>query len=256
VTDERPGRTSPRPRGEGGFTIIEVVVAMLMLVVGVLGMLVMIEGGLSSTSRTTAREQGTNLARELVERSREVRYATMTTSGAPAALAAVLPENPVVSGSSFTVRRRNIAYAVTVEACSIDDPSDGTGVGLPGNFCDNPSGSSGPGSAPVGSGVAAGYTVLGLPVSLAAGGSLLNTVCNMAGTDTAIANQVASSVASLAGNGATISACPSGYAGSVAYDLTPDDLRRVRIRVNWTQGTSPASSLTQTTLLTMPTPTP
>lgn len=247
----------PRGRiraGEDGFTIIEVMVAMVMLVVGVLGMLVMVEGSLSSTSRTTAREQGTNLAREIVERSREIPYSSTTTDAAPAALAAVLPENPSVTGSTFAVQRRNVDYEVTVSACSIDDPSDGAGAGNT-TFCDNPSASTGPGSDAGGSGLAAGYNVLGVPISLVTGGSLLNTVCNAVGTDTAIANQVgslATSLTSLAGNGAQVAACPSGYPGSVAYDFTPDDLRRVRVRVKWSQGTSPTSTLTQTTLLTTP----
>ena len=48
---------------------------MVVLLVGVLGTLTMIEGSLASTSRTTAREQATNLARDLVERSRQADYA-------------------------------------------------------------------------------------------------------------------------------------------------------------------------------------
>ncbi|MBA3746957.1 MAG: hypothetical protein H0W96_05620, partial [Solirubrobacterales bacterium] len=204
---------------------------------------------------TTAREQGTNLARELVERSRQVSYSSTTTSAAPPALAAALPENPTVSGASFTVRRRNINYSVTVTSCSIDDPSDGWGLGTPGNFCDNPLNSKGPGNPATGSGVAVGYTVLGLPVSLSAGGSFLTTVCSAVGTNTAVANEVselAYSPTTLTGNGAEVLTCPAGIGGTVPYDFTPDDLRRVRVKVDWTQGTSPASSLTQTTLLTTP----
>ncbi|MDX6681174.1 MAG: hypothetical protein QOG94_1213 [Solirubrobacteraceae bacterium] len=227
---------------------------MVMLVVGVLGMLVMIQGSLASTSRTTAREQATNLARELVERSREIPYAQTTKSAAPAALAAVLPEHPAVSGSSFAVRRRNITYAVTVTGCSIDDAADGAGVG-DGTYCASPT--SYPGSPAVGSGFAAGANILGVPVSLAAGGSLLGTVCGALGSDSALAGLVGSTVASalgpLAGNGAEVLLCPAGFAGSVAYDATPDDLRRVRVRVAWTQG-SQDFSLTQTTLLTTPQP--
>ena len=37
----------------------------------------------------------------------------------------------------------------------------------------------------------------------------------------------------------------------LGFDSTPDDLRRVRVRVNWTQHANPYS-LTQTTLLTTP----
>ena len=258
MTDERRER-SPLSREEG-FTIVEVLLAMVLLVVGVLGMLVMIEGSLTSTSRTTAREGATNLVREVIERSREVPYAMTTTGSAPAALAAALPESPTVTGSSFLVRRRNVDYTITVTACSIDDPSDGAGVGDPnaagpGTFCNAPSSSTGPGSAGTGSGLTVGPSVLGLPVTLAAGGSLINTVCNAVGTNTPILNSVSSlgtSLVGLAGNGAQLSACPAAGGGSIAFDTRPDDLRRVRVRADWTAGSAPSTSLTQTTLLTTP----
>jgi len=233
--------------------MVEIMVAMVLLVIGVLAMLVIVEGGLTSTNRTTAREQATNLAREVVERSREIPYSLTTASAAPAAIANVMPEHPTATGTSFVVRRRNIDYTVNVRACSIDDPADGAGVGNT-TFCDNPGASTGPGSNPGGSGLAAGFNVLGVPVSLAADGKLLTTVCNIAGTDSAIGNQVgaaASRVLSLTGNGAQVLVCPSGYPGSVGYDVTPDDLRRVRVTIDWTQANDPYS-LTQTTLLTTP----
>ncbi len=58
------------PSSEDGFTLAEVMVALTLLLIGVLALLVMIEGSLTSTGRTVAREQATNLARELIERSR------------------------------------------------------------------------------------------------------------------------------------------------------------------------------------------
>jgi type IV pilus modification protein PilV len=245
--------SSPRLRGEDGFTMVEIMVAIVLLVIGVLAMLVIVEGGLTSTSRTTAREQATNLARDLVERSRQVPYASTTLSAAPAALAAALPEAPTVSAGTFVVRRRNVDYTVTVTACSIDSPSDGAGVG-DATFCDAPSNSTGPGSNPTGSGLAVGPNVLGIPVSLAVGGSLINTVCNAVGTNTTILNAVTgatSSLLSLAGNGAQLTVCPSSSAGTIAFDTRPDDLRRIRITVGWRQQAQ-NYSLTQTTLLTTP----
>lgn len=248
--------SAPHPtRGEAGFTIVEVMVAVVMLVVGVLAMLVMIDGSLASTSRTTAREQATNLARDLVERSRQVPYASTTTDAAAAALAATLPENPAVGGASFVVQRRNVNYAVTVTACSIDDPSDGAGVGDE-TFCDAPSQSGGPGDPSAGSGLAVGPNILGLPVTLAASGSLIETLCNAAGTNSTIAGHVSSLATSLVGaegKGATVSLC-SSTGPAVAFDASPDDLRRIRVALSWTaRGTSTPSSLTQTTLLTSPT---
>lgn len=241
--------------GEAGFTLVEVMVAVVMLVVGVLAMLVMIEGSLASTSRTTAREQATNLARDLVERARQIPYATTTTGAAPAALAAVLPENPAVSGSGFVVRRRNIDYTVMISACSIDDPSDGAGVG-DATFCDAPLNSTGPGGATLGSGLAVGPNILGLPVSLSVSGSLVDTLCNAVGTNTAIANEVSSLATSLVGaegKGASIELCASAGSTSVAFDVTPDDLRRVAVTLTWSARGDGPYSLTQTTLLTSPT---
>ena len=235
--------------------MVEVMVALVMLLVGVLALLVMIEGSLTSTSRTTAREQATNLAREIVERTRQVPYASTTTDRAAAAIAATLPETPTVTANSFTLQRRNVTYTVTVSACSIDSPSDGAGVG-DATFCDAPSNSTGPGSPATGSGLAVGPNVLGLPVSLAVGGSLVNTICSAVGTNTAILNSVSTlggSLVSLVGNGAQLELCPDASLGSIAFDTRPDDLRRIRVRVDWTPprgGTG--GSLTQTTLLTTP----
>jgi type IV pilus modification protein PilV len=244
----------PGAEHEAGFTIIEVMVGMLMLIVGVLGMLIMIQGSLRSTSRTMAREQATNLAREVLERSREVDYASTTTDAAPGALAAVMPDVTSSSGTSFVVRRRNINYTVTITACSIDSPADGVGIGDT-KFCDAPTRSTGPGTPPTGTGLAVGPNILGLPLSVAVGGSLVTTVCNAVGTDTAIANAITDfspSLLAAQGNGAILSACPAASGGSIAFDTLADDLRRIRTKVAWTQGGS-AYSLNQTTLLTSPT---
>jgi len=232
-------RAQPRSDREAGFTIIEVMVAMVILLVGVLGTLTLVEGGLASTQTTTAREQGTNLARDLVERSRQVPYTATTMSLAPAQLRATLADAGALSGSSFTVARRNVTYTVTVTACSIDDPSDGAGYG-DASFCAAPTTTTGPGSPPPGP--AAAVNVLGIAVSL--GGSLLATVCNAVGTNSALLATLTSAVSTVA----PLSLCASTASGSVAYDSRPDDLRRMRIDVAWTQGTS--SSVSQTALLT------
>lgn len=248
-------RKDPGIGGEAGFTMVEVMVAVVMLVVGVLAILTMIDGSLASTSRTTAREQGTNLARDIIERAREVPYASTTTGAAAAAIAARLPENPAVTASTFVVERRNVTYTVTLSACSIDDPADGAGVG-DATFCDAPSNSSGPGSTATGSGLATGPNVLGLPVTLAASGSLVDTVCDAVGTDTAIANLLDTTSGGLlaAGSrGAVLSVCPAASAGSIPYDATPADLRRIRVQLEWTTAGGTPASLTQTTLLTSPT---
>ena len=242
-TCRRPGHDR-----EDGFTIIEVMIAILIMIVGVLGTLIMIEGGLASTSRTTAREQGTNLARDLVERSRQLSYANTTMALAPANLRAALPSSDAATAltgtaaDTFNVTRRNTTYAVKIFSCSIDDPTDGAGVG-DNTYCAATTGTSGPGTtAP---GAAAAVNVLGIAVT--AGGSLLQTVCNAVGTDTTILNTLTTAVSTVA----PLSACSSTASGTLAYDRQADDMRRVSVTVTWTKD-GRSGRLVQTTLLTNP----
>ncbi|MEO6713896.1 MAG: hypothetical protein ABIM89_10755, partial [Mycobacteriales bacterium] len=136
-------------------------------------------------------------------------------------------------------------YAVTIFACSVDDPTDGVGLG-DASYCADSSGTTGPGSpAP---GLAPAQNVLGVNVGaiyLAAGGSLLTTVCN------AVQGSLLTTVTSVLSNAIPLTACPVGAGGgSVPIDGQPDDLRRVRMDVAWTRGG--AGSVSQTTLLTNP----
>lgn len=240
------GPASRRPRaGEDGMTIVEVMVAMVVVLIGVLGVVTLVQTGLLNTSRTSAREQGTNLARDLVERSRQASYANMTMALAPAILRASLPASDnagALSGSTFTVTRRGVTYTVTVFACSIDDPTDGAGVGDT-TFCAVPASTLSPGSLPPLA--APGPNVLGLSVSL--GGSLLSTVCNALGSSSSLYTSLMSVVNTVV----PISVCPAGSTpGSVPVDSQADDLRRVKIDVSWNR--NGAGSVSQTTLLTNP----
>jgi Tfp pilus assembly protein PilV len=244
----------PCAADDDGFSIVEVIVGMMVLVVAVLGTFVLVEGGIASTKRTTAREQGTSLARDLVERSRQIAYANTTSALAPAALRATLPAADTasaVTGSQFTVKRRGITYTVAVTACTVDDPADGAGVG-DSSFClddattgvpSSPSGTPTPTPAP-------GLTANVLGVQVSAAGTLIDTVCGALGNPTLLA-ELTSGVSSIA----PVSICPAGggVGGRVNYDSQPDDLRRVRVNITWTANDR-AESLTQTTLLPNPAP--
>ena len=59
-------------------TLVEVTVAMVILLVGVLGTVTMIDGANAVTSRTKAREGGTALARSILEIGRGVPYKELT----------------------------------------------------------------------------------------------------------------------------------------------------------------------------------
>ena len=126
----------PSPRDEHGFTLVEVVVAATLLVVGVLGVLTMLDGANRATVRTKAREAGINLAREAIEAARAVPYPELV----PAQIGPELQAQPgladVSADAGWQVRRRNIVYTITSSVCSVDDGNlDDYGDHVGGFFC-------------------------------------------------------------------------------------------------------------------------
>jgi prepilin-type N-terminal cleavage/methylation domain-containing protein len=111
-----------------GFTLVEVMVAMVVLLVGVLGVVAMIDGANAVTSKTKAREGATNVARSVIEVSRSVRYRDLTTDELVAALGA-RPGLTDASGTpGYTIRQRGTSYSMTLAVCSLDDPKDELGT--------------------------------------------------------------------------------------------------------------------------------
>jgi prepilin-type N-terminal cleavage/methylation domain-containing protein len=126
-----------RPSSQSGFTLIEVLVAMLILLVGVLGVVTMVDGANAVTSKTKAREGGTAIARSIIEISRSLRYRDLTQASLEAALdtrPAMADSKPSVTG--YTIKSRGITYELTLTVCSLDDPKDDLGLRPPGTtFC-------------------------------------------------------------------------------------------------------------------------
>src|SRR5215210_3367648 len=117
-----------RPEGERGFTLVEVLVAIMILLVGVLGVVSMVEGANAVTSKTKAREGGTNVARSIIEVSRSIRYRDLTANELLDALASRPGLSDVKPGvAGYTIRSRNVDYETTLTVCSLDDPRDGLG---------------------------------------------------------------------------------------------------------------------------------
>lgn len=120
-------------RSESGFTMIEVMIASVVLLVGLLSLLLLVNTANQYTNGNRARQAATNLARDVVENARSLSYTQLTPTGIAAALQPLV-NGSTLSGSSLTVTRQldgspaqAFTFTVSFNVCSMDDPSDGTG---------------------------------------------------------------------------------------------------------------------------------
>ncbi len=111
-----------------GFTLVEVMVAITVLLAGVLGAVALIDGANAQTSRTKAREGATALARSVLEIGRGVPYADLSGSRILAELQARGGGFADVGGAAgHQIRSRGFVYTVVPTVCAMDDPKDSLG---------------------------------------------------------------------------------------------------------------------------------
>ncbi len=119
---------------------METLVAAFVLVVGMLGVLGLLNGALRTTSSNIERVGATNLARELVERTRGLDYDDMTGTLVQTRLKAA----GLGAGSPWTIVRRGVTYTITASSCTYDDPADKLASPAPAGVCTpQPAGSTG-----------------------------------------------------------------------------------------------------------------
>lgn len=115
-------------RCESGLTLVEVMIATAVLLVGMLGTVSMLDMANAVTTTTKAREQAVSLQREIIEEVRSVPYDALV----PAAVVSKVQQTPELTDSTptsggWTIRRRGYDYTVAVGVCDVDDAADGTG---------------------------------------------------------------------------------------------------------------------------------
>ena len=140
MTRRLRARASHVAAAEHGFTIVEGVVACLVLVIGLLGVLTMLTGSLRATTANNARVTATNLTRELIEAVRALPYSDMSGAGVQARLQA----RGFGSGSPWTIERRGVTFTLASTSCTFDDPADKLAATPPADVCTPaPSGATG-----------------------------------------------------------------------------------------------------------------
>jgi prepilin-type N-terminal cleavage/methylation domain-containing protein len=118
-----------RTRDESGFTLVEVMVAISVLLIGVLGTVAMVDSANSLTSRNKSREGATALGRSVLEIARGVPYKQLTA----ASLLATLSmrdgfEDAEATVSGHQIASDNFVYTLSPTVCSMDDPADNLGA--------------------------------------------------------------------------------------------------------------------------------
>jgi Tfp pilus assembly protein PilV len=116
----------PRLRDERGFTVIEVLAASIVLIVGLTAMLGMLIVGNHATAANRERQAATSLARELIEDTRTLAYTQLVQSSMASTLQPMV-SGSTVSGQTLQVTRSIYTFNVTFTECSLDDRIDGYG---------------------------------------------------------------------------------------------------------------------------------
>jgi Tfp pilus assembly protein PilV len=117
---------------QSGFTIVEILVAAVVLVVGLGGLLEMLVTADHAISTTRLRQEETSLAREVLEDSRGLSSAQLTPTTIAAALQPAVPQ-ATLSSSNLVVTRAvsssgsQTSFNISFNVCDLDDPSDGSG---------------------------------------------------------------------------------------------------------------------------------
>lgn len=113
---------------QDGHTLVELLVAMVLITVGVLGTMSLIDRASAGTSQTKQREGAVNLARELADTAQGMPFAAVTAGSIqPELKTRGFPDDEPSSSGTWEIKRRGVTYRVEATACSVDDGGDGRG---------------------------------------------------------------------------------------------------------------------------------
>lgn len=127
----RGGRLLARlAKEEHGFTIVEVIVATVVIVVGLLTAYFALDVALHSSADVRQREEGVALARQITEDARSIPYSQLSSATIVSTLQTYPGLANTSTGSTWTINRpapNGTTYTITATLSNINDPKDTTG---------------------------------------------------------------------------------------------------------------------------------
>jgi prepilin-type N-terminal cleavage/methylation domain-containing protein len=222
-------------RDTRGFTLIEVSIASVILLIGTLAVVAMSDVASKQTVQTKGREAATSLARQLIEDVRSVPYDQLEQNSIESDLQSQPGMGSLPDSSTYTIRRRGFTYSIDASVCALDDPRDGIGSHANGNFCTGgASGFPNCSSAATG-GVDSNGNTLDSSLCATVDGTLMWRNCALLGstsqTPSGSWSAILGSLYPSAQSAAAATNCGTGTA--TAADLDPEDYKRVVVDVRW-----------------------
>jgi Tfp pilus assembly protein PilV len=117
-------RVGARLQADEGFTIIEVIVATLVLVVGLLTAFLALNVAVKSSAAVRGREEGITLARQVTEDARAIPYSQLSSSSLTTTLQGFNGLANQGTGSSWQIKRGGFTYTITPTLTPIYDKKD------------------------------------------------------------------------------------------------------------------------------------
>ena len=129
-----------RGNEQRGFTIIEVLIALTVLLIGLVSTLALVSAANGRSTATKGREGATNLNREVAEQIRSLNYSELTSALLQPRLQAKPGLADASTAAGWQITRRGFDYTIATSVCSIDDPGDKYGDHSAGGFCPDSTG--------------------------------------------------------------------------------------------------------------------
>src|SRR4051794_37247787 len=119
---------APACRDESGFTLVEILVSITILLIGVVGVTTMITVSDRTTVANNSRQGATAVVRRALETSRSLSFRSIKSATIASSIQSASPDLATTTAGTWKVARDGYVYTLDATVCRVDDDSDGYGA--------------------------------------------------------------------------------------------------------------------------------